>query len=69
MIGVISKIEDSDWAFPIVPIVKAKTETEVKVRITGDFKRLNSQLQIRIAQMPTKEKLLQIIRGANKTFQ
>ena len=63
--GVITKVEDSDWAFPIVPVVKGKSENgKIKHRITGDFKLLNSLLQLPIVQMPTREKLLQVIKGA-----
>ena len=63
--GVITKIEDSDWAFPIVPVVKNRSDNgKIEIRITGDFKKLNSQLQLPVIRMPTRDKLLQITKGA-----
>ena len=62
--SVIFKVDQSDWAFPIVPVVKP-SEGQLKIRITGDFKKLNIQLQLPVVVlMATREKLLQIVDGA-----
>ena len=58
--GVLKKVETSDWATPIVPVLKP----DGTVRICGDFKvTLNRYLGVPEHRMPTSEELLTKLNG------
>lgn len=58
--GIIEKVNTSEWATPIVPILKKGN----KVRICGDFKvTINPQLWIDDHPLPTKDELLSTMSG------
>ena len=58
--GVLKKVESSDWATPIVPVLKP----DRTVKICGDFKvTLNQHLDIPEYPMPTPEELFKKLNG------
>ena len=58
--GVLKKVESSDWATPIVPVLKP----DGTVRICGDFKvTLNQYLDVPEYPMPTSEELFTKLNG------
>ena len=61
--GVLKKVESSDWATPIVPVLKP----DGTVRICGDFKlTLNQYLDVPEYPMPTPEELLPKLNRGDK---
>ena len=61
--GVLKKVESSDWATPIVPVLKP----DGTVRICGDFKlTLNQYLDVPEYPMPTPEELFTKLNGGDK---
>ena len=60
---IIEPIVHSDWASPIVPVLKKNG----KIRICADFKYLNSQLNIEKYPLPKLEEMLSVV-GDNKVF-
>ena len=63
--GVLKKVESSDWATPIVPVLKP----DGTVRICGDFKlTLNQYLDVPEYPMPTPEELFTKLNGGDKVF-
>jgi len=61
--GVLKKVETSDWATPIVLVLKL----DGTVRICGDFKlALNQYLDVPEYPMPTPEKLFTKLNGGDK---
>ncbi|XP_046856097.1 uncharacterized protein K02A2.6-like [Xenia sp. Carnegie-2017] len=62
-LGVLEKVEFSDWATPIVPVLKP----DGSVRICGDYKvTINQSLDIQEYPMPTAEELFPKLRGGEK---
>lgn len=62
-LGVLNKIEYSDWAAPIVPVRKANGD----IRICGDYKvTINQDLEVPTHPMPRVEELLQQLNGGVK---
>lgn len=62
--GILEKVEFSDWASPIVPVVKPNGD----IRICGDFKvTINPQLDIPEHPLPIPNDLLAMLNGG-KTF-
>ncbi|XP_044180073.1 uncharacterized protein K02A2.6-like [Acropora millepora] len=58
--GVLKKVESSDWATPIVPVLKPNGT----IRICGDFKvTLNQYLDVPEYPMPTSEELFTKLNG------
>ena len=57
--GVLQKLEYSDWAAPIVIVNKPNG----KVRICGDFKALNRRIQVDQHPIPTLDSLLDKLKG------
>ena len=58
--GVLKKVESSDWATPIVPVL----EPDGTIRICGDFKvTLNQYLDVPEYPMPTSEELFTKLNG------
>ena len=63
LIGILKKVECSDWAAPIVPAMKA----DGSVRICGDFKvTVNPYLDIPEYPFPTSEELFTKLNGGEK---
>ncbi|XP_031358777.1 uncharacterized protein K02A2.6-like, partial [Photinus pyralis] len=61
--GILTKVNFSTWATPIVPVVKANG----KIRICGDFKvTLNSYLQVDEHPLPTIDELFSSMAGGEK---
>ena len=61
--GVLKKVESSDWATPIVPVLKP----DGTVRICGDFKlTLNQYLDVPEYPMPTPEELFTKLNAGDK---
>ena len=59
--GIIEKIDEpTDWCAPIVPVLKPNG----KVRITTDFKRLNSAVKRERYMLPCVEEVLQRLNGS-----
>ncbi|XP_046841958.1 uncharacterized protein K02A2.6-like [Xenia sp. Carnegie-2017] len=59
-LGVLEKVEFSDWATPIVPVLKP----DGSVRICGDYKvTINQSLDVQEYPMPTAEELFTKLRG------
>ena len=59
--GIIEKVDEpTDWCAPIVPVLKPNG----KVRITTDFKRLNSAVKRERYMLPCVEEVLQRMRGS-----
>lgn len=62
-LGIIKKIEYSNWAAPIVPVVKPNGG----IRICGDYKvTVNQDLELPEHPMPRVEELLQKLNGGQK---
>lgn len=61
---VLEPVSYSEWAAPIVPVLKADQKS---IRICGDFKELNKQIQCDRYPLPKIEELLSII-GNSKIF-
>nr|XP_039266275.1 uncharacterized protein K02A2.6-like [Styela clava] len=61
--GVLKKVESSDWASPIVPVLKA----DGSVRICGDFKvTINPELDVPEYPLPRPEDLFSKLNGGQK---
>ena len=61
--GVISKVEHSEWASPVVPVKKANGD----LRICGDFRMaLNSQLEIDQYPLPRVDDIFASLAGGQK---
>ncbi|XP_061707408.1 uncharacterized protein K02A2.6-like [Cydia pomonella] len=61
--GVITPVDSSDWATPIVPVVK----TDGTIRVCGDFKStLNKCLEVDRFPLPRVEDLLTKLNGGEK---
>lgn len=59
-LGVLEKVEFSDWATPIVPVLKP----DGSVRICGDYKAtINSYLDVQEYPMPSAEELFTQLNG------
>ena len=62
-LGIIKKIDYSNWAAPIVPVVKPSGD----IRICGDYKvTINQDLELPEHPMPRIEELLQKLNGGDK---
>ena len=62
-LGVLEKVEFSDWASPIVPVLKP----DGTVRICGDYKvTINPELDLPEYPMPTAEELFTQLNGGEK---
>jgi len=62
-LGVLKKVEFSDWPTPIVPVPKP----DGSVRICGDYKvTINPVLDVPVYPMPTAEKLFTQLNGDEK---
>ena len=62
-LGVLEKVEFSDWATPIVPVLKP----DGSVRICGDYKvNINPCLDVQEYPMPTTEELFTKVNGGEK---
>ena len=59
--GVLQKIDYSDWAAPIVVVNKPNG----KVRICGDFKTLNRRISVDQHPIPTLDQLLDKLQVVN----
>ena len=63
MLGVLEKVQYSDWATPVVPVPKS----DGSVRLCGDFKiTINPVLQIDQHPLPKPEDLLATLAGGKK---
>ncbi|XP_055613887.1 uncharacterized protein K02A2.6-like [Uranotaenia lowii] len=61
--GVLSKVEHSNWATPIVPVKKS----ENRVRVCGDYKQtVNPQLKVDQHPLPTIDELFASFAGGSK---
>ena len=64
-IGVLQKVEFSDWATPIVPVLKP----DGTVRICGDYKvTINPALDVPEYPMPMAEELFMQLNGGQSFF-
>ena len=62
-LGVLEKVQYSDWATPVVPVPKP----DGSVRLCGDFKiTINSMLQVDQHPLPKPQDLLTILAGGKK---
>ena len=61
--GIVEPVKHSEWAAPIVPILKPNG----KMRICVDFKYLNSQLNVEKYPVPRLDEMLSVI-SSNKYF-
>lgn len=62
-VGVLEKIETSEWATPIVPILRA----DVCIRICGDYKAtVNSKLIVDEHPLPTINEIFAKLAGGKK---
>ena len=62
-LGVLEKVQNSDWATPVVPVPKP----DGSVRLCGDFKvTLNPMLQVDQHPLPKPEDLLTILAGGKE---
>ncbi len=57
--GVIEPIEYSEWASPIVVV---KHSDGVRLRVCGDYKKVNEMLKVPEVSLPTREDLCHAIR-------
>ncbi len=63
--GVLEKVEYSEWAAPIVPVVKP----DGSVRICGDYKvTVNQYLEVEKHPLPKAEDLFVELSGVRKIF-
>ena len=62
--GIIEPVTHSDWAAPIVPVLK---ESKDAIRICADFKELNKQIECDRYPIPKIEELLSVV-GKGKVF-
>lgn len=61
--GVLKRVDHSDWATPIVPIVKANG----KIRLCGDFKITVNKFMVAIEHpLPTIDELFHAMNGGEK---
>ena len=59
--GILQKVETSNWAAPIVPVIKG-----TKVRICGDYTSLNRVLETKQYPIPTVEECFNRVAGGQK---